>query len=288
MQRIIVTGSKGQLGQELAVISKQFSQYQFHFFSREELDISDAAAVYKTFAQLQPEFCINCAAYTAVDKAETEFDKAFAINATGVKNLAAAAAQFRTRFIHISTDYVFNGEAQTPYPVDHTIDPVNKYGETKAAGEKFCFAENPSSIVIRTSWVYSEFGNNFVKTMLRLMASKESINVVADQWGCPTYAADLAAALMHIISKADWKPGVYHYSNSGAITWFDFAKEIASFTNSSCVVAPIPSAAFPTPAKRPHYSVMDLSAIQSKLQVPLAFWKDSLHRCLRRLSTSQQ
>lgn len=271
------------MGQEIFTLHTQFPQHHFHFVSREELDISNAEAVHEIFQNLQPLYCINCAAYTAVDKAETEEDIAYAINAGGVKNLAQSAKEIGAKVIHISTDYVFNGKGSKPYTPDHPIDPVNKYGATKAAGEAFCAEYNPSSIIIRTSWVYSEYGNNFVKTMLRLMQSRESINVVGDQWGSPTYAADLAQAILQIISSEAQPAGIYHYSNSGAITWFEFAKKIAELTNTSCVVHPIATEQYPTPARRPQFSVMDTSSIEEKLNVPIYPWEQSLVRCLQKI-----
>lgn len=280
MQSIIVTGANGQLGQELQRLAKSFPAYTFHFFSRTELDIANAAQVQRAFEVLQPAYCINCAAYTAVDKAESEQDRAFAINAEGTRILAAAAKEQDAGFIHISTDYVFNGQGERPYKEEDATDPVNLYGASKLKGEEEALAVNPESIVIRTSWVYSSFGNNFVKTMLRLMQSRTEINVVVDQTGSPTYAADLAEAILNIITEGKWQGGIYHYSNEGVITWYEFAAAIQHYTHLNCTVYPITTEQYPTPARRPKYSVLDKEKIQQTFGIGLQPWKSSLYRCL--------
>ncbi len=282
---ILVTGVNGQLGNEIKVISSAYNAYNFLFVTKEDLPIDDAEAIKKYFANHAIDFCVNCAAYTAVDKAETEPEKALLINATAVGNLAKICKQYNTQFIHISTDYVFDGTSSIPYKEDHPVAPVNMYGDTKLKGERLAQQNNPGSIIIRTSWVYSSFGNNFVKTMVRLMKEKEQLNVVSDQQGCPTYAADLAAAIMQIISsgKAAENPGIYNYSNSGIIDWWQFAVTIKELSGSKCIVHPIPSSNYPTPAKRPAYSVMDTKKIQKTFAVNIPFWKDSLQKCFLRL-----
>ena len=280
MPTIIVTGANGQLGQELQRLAKSFPDHRFHFYSRTELDIADAAQVERTFASLHPAYCINCAAYTAVDKAEREQDAAFSINATGTRNLAAVAKEHGARFVHVSTDYVFNGNGEYPYKEEDAPEPVNLYGASKLKGEEEALSVNPEAIVIRTSWVYSSFGNNFVKTMLRLMQSRTEINVVADQTGSPTYAADLAEAIMHIIGSGKWTGGIYHFSNEGVITWHEFAQAIQKYTHLNCTVHPISTEQYPTPAKRPKYSVMDKQKIQHTFSIELQPWKSSLYRCL--------
>lgn len=280
MATIIVTGSKGQLGQELQRLAPAFPSYTFHFFDREEMDIADSEQVLRTFASLKPAFCINCAAYTAVDKAESEQDTAYAINAEGTKNLAVASKEQGARFLHISTDYVFNGRGEEPYKEEDPTDPVNLYGASKLKGEQLAREVNPDSVVIRTSWVYSSFGNNFVKTMLRLMQSRTEISVVADQVGSPTYAADLAEAIIQIVSSGKWNSGVYHYSNEGVINWHQFASEIQRYTHLNCTVHPITTEQYPTPARRPKYSVMDKEKIQRVYGFTLVPWRSSLYRCL--------
>ena len=224
--------------------------------------------------------CINCAAYTAVDKAETERETAIAVNATAVGYLAKACKNNNAKFIHISTDYVFNGAAINPYLENQQTDPVNFYGQTKLSGEQNSLKENEETIIIRTAWVYSSFGNNFVKTMIRLMKERESIAVVNDQFGCPTYAADLANAIMQIITSNNFIAGIYHYSNKGKISWYDFAKEISLQIDRHCVVNGITTAQFPTPAARPSYSVLDTIKIADTFHIIIPEWKDSLRRCL--------
>ncbi|MDQ3278416.1 MAG: dTDP-4-dehydrorhamnose reductase, partial [Bacteroidota bacterium] len=231
---ILVTGSNGQLGSELKELAREYTQYKFCFFSRQELAIENAEEVERAFALLHPQFVINAAAYTAVDKAETEKEQAMAVNATAVGLLAKASKKFGSKFIHVSTDYVFDGSSREPLDENAPVSPVNYYGETKLKGEEEALGENPESIIIRTSWVYSVYGKNFVKTMLRLMAEKESISVVADQWGSPTYAADLAEAILHIVESRAWQRGIYHFSNDGVITWAQFAEEIRKLSNSKC------------------------------------------------------
>ncbi len=280
---ILVTGSKGQLGNELQLLAPAFPQFTFLFTDREELLIDDAAAVNAFFAQHGIQWCVNCAAYTAVDKAESEAETAMAVNGTAVGHLAAASYAAGAGFIHISTDYVFNGQAHAPYRPDHPVDPINVYGFTKLKGEELARELHPGSIIIRTSWVYSQFGHNFVKTMLRLMKERDSLNVVNDQVGCPTYAADLATAILHIISGPVHPPGMYHYSNSGVISWYDFAVKIRDLSGSRCQVHPIPTSAYPTPARRPAYSVMDTTGIRECFGVKIPAWEESLAVCLRQL-----
>lgn len=284
---ILVTGANGQLGNEMQVIAKAYPAYHFLFVTREQLPIDDATLVKKYFAENKIDVCVNCAAYTAVDKAETEIEKATAINGNAVGNLAALCKQNTIAFIHISTDYVFDGTADSPYTTDHPVNPVNAYGASKLLGEQLAIKNNPATIIIRTSWVYSSFGNNFVKTMLRLMKERESINVVADQQGSPTYAADLANAIMQIIQQLPYSfdttnptATIFNYSNAGAINWHQFATAIKELSGSKCVVNPIPSSQYPTPAKRPAYSVMDISKIQQTFTITIPDWKESLKKCI--------
>lgn len=277
---ILVTGKNGQLGSELQSIAADHPAYEFVFADSQELDISDKNTVDEYFDRYNPAVCINAAAYTAVDKAETEKERAIAVNSTAVGFLAEASRKHNTRLIHVSTDYVFNGEASEPYKEDHPVSPVNFYGETKLKGEDAAIANNPSSIIVRTSWVYSTYGNNFVKTMIRLMKERESINVVMDQIGSPTYAADLAAALMHIATSESSHCGIYHFSNSGEISWFHFASAIKELIGSKCLVNPIPTSGFPTPAKRPNYSVLGKEKIRADFGLELKDWRESLEACI--------
>jgi dTDP-4-dehydrorhamnose reductase len=279
-QKILVTGSNGQLGKELKKLSLSFPQIDFIFLSREDLPIHHFELVRNYFKGYHPQYIINCAAYTAVDRAETEKDLAFQVNAEAVGVLAAVCKEYHARFIHISTDYVFDGTATTPYKEDSATNPQGVYGASKLEGEKQAVQLNPDSIIIRTSWVYSEYGKNFVKTMLKLMQEKEEINVVDDQVGSPTYAADLAEVIMQIISSQQWKPGIYHYSNDGVISWYGFAGAIKELSGSTCKINPIATSDFPTPAKRPAYSVLDKTKIQQTFGIELKGWKQGLAVCL--------
>ncbi|MCR6719049.1 MAG: dTDP-4-dehydrorhamnose reductase [Chitinophagaceae bacterium] len=233
--------------------------------------------------RIPPAFFINCAAYTAVDKAESERELAFQVNAEAVGTIASLCEKYKCRLIHISTDYVFDGKGASPYLPDSPTGPQSVYGASKLAGEQKARAANPDCIIIRTSWVYSEFGKNFVKTMLRLMGEKPEIGVVEDQWGSPTYAADLAEAIMKIIAGDNWVPGIYHFSNTGAITWHQFASTIRDLGGYNTVVNPIPSSAYPVPATRPSYSVMDTESIAKTFDITLKPWQESLAVCLDRL-----
>ncbi len=281
---ILVTGSNGQLGKELQQLAAAYPSYRFVFASREDLKLHHFGLVENYFVGLQPQYCINCAAYTAVDKAESEQEMAMLVNGEAVGNLAAVCKKFNTKLIHISTDYVFDGESETPYQPDDKTGPISVYGISKLKGEELCLQENKDAIIIRTAWVYSEFGNNFVKTMMRLMKERPEIKVVNDQVGAPTYAADLAKACLDIIDSGKWQAGIYHYSNSGKISWYDFAVAIKEMIGSSCIVHPIPTTDYPTPAKRPKFSLLDTSKITNIYGVQIPEWRESLGRCVGRLS----
>ena len=283
---ILVTGKNGQLGSELQVLSQVINEFEFVFTDTLELDITNQDKVEEYFKHYRPYACINTAAYTAVDKAETERELAFAINADGVKNLADSCIAFGTRLVHVSTDYVYSGTATEPYKEYEKVDPVNYYGFTKLKGEEAA-ATNPLTVIIRTSWVYSYVGNNFVKTMMRLMKDRESISVVNDQLGTPTYAADLAEAIVMILKAESFHPGVYHFSNEGNISWFDFAVAIRDIAELNCNVNPIDTAGYPTPAKRPAYSVMSKEKIKTTYNIELKDWKASLRRCIKLLQQIQ-
>ena len=281
--KILITGSNGQLGKELKRLENSFPQFNFIFLSREDLPIHHYELVRNFFKGYQPQFLINCAAYTAVDRAESEKELAFQVNGESVGVLAAVCKEYQTKFIHISTDYVFDGTATVPYKEDSLTNPQSVYGASKLEGEKEALRFNPDSIIIRTSWVYSEFGKNFVKTMLKLMSEREELNVVSDQFGSPTYAADLAEAILQIISSGQWHPGIYHFSNEGIISWYEFAVAVKELSGNICKVNPIPTSQYPTPAKRPAYSVLDKTKIQSAFSVRIKDWKTSLETCLSRL-----
>ena len=286
MKKILVTGANGQLGKELRDLAVQFSAYEFLFLSREDMPIHHFELVRHFFDQFKPDFCINCAAYTAVDRAESENELAKLINTESVDILSAVAAAADCRFLHISTDYVYSGDGSRPYIETDPTGPLSVYGKTKLDGEIAAIKNDPLAVIIRTSWVYSVYGHNFVKTMLRLMKDRPEISVVSDQIGSPTYAADLASCIMHIICSTDWHPGVYNFSNEGQISWFEFALEIARITASSCVVRPIPTSAYPTPAQRPQYSVMDKHKICQTYGLDLNNWKESLSKCINELNKS--
>ncbi|MEO6541424.1 MAG: dTDP-4-dehydrorhamnose reductase, partial [Ferruginibacter sp.] len=266
-----------------------FPYCQFLFADKNELDIADFNSIIKYFSGHSVDYCINCAAYTAVDKAESENEMAFLINADAVAILAKICCKNNTQLIHISTDYVFDGTGKQPYKETDQTNPVGSYAISKLQGEELAIEHCPSAIIIRTSWLYSSFKNNFVKTMLRLMKEKESlpagrhgIKVVNDQQGCPTYAADLAIAIMHIISSdiSHENPGIYNYANAGATNWYEFALAIKNISGSSCTVNPITTAEYPTAAKRPAYSVLDTTKIKEVFGVSVPKWEDSLEKCL--------
>lgn len=283
--KILVTGGNGQLGKELREFSSLHTGLEFVFLSKEELPVHQFELVRNYFNTLKPAYCINCAAYTAVDKAESEKDLAFLINGEAVGVLAAVCKEHNTKFIHISTDYVFNGKAAFPYKESFPADPINIYGASKLEGEVQTMQLNPDSIIIRTSWLYSSSGKNFVKTMIRLMSEKDQVKVVKDQLGSPTNAADLAETIFNIIGLChlqiyDWNPGIYNFSNEGIISWYDFAKAIKEITDSPCDIKPISTKEYPTVAKRPAYSVLDNTKIQKTFGVKLKKWKDSLRTCI--------
>ncbi len=284
MPRVLITGSKGQVGSELQALSSNYD-YTYFFADRDSLDINNEANLRRYIQTHQIDTIINCAAYTAVDKAETEQEIANAINHLAVKTLAQLAKEYLITLIHISTDYVFNGQNFKPYTEEDPTDPKGVYGKTKCGGEKALQAINPeNTIIIRTSWVYSSFGANFVKTMLRLGKEKESLGVIFDQVGTPTYARDLAQTILDIIPKIKNKNvEIYHYSNEGVLSWFDFAKEIMRMTKLSCTINPIETKEYPTPASRPHYSLLSKSKIKRDFGIIIPYWKDSLDECLKSL-----
>jgi len=280
---VLVTGANGQLGKELQQLEKKWPSFRFLFLSREDLPIHHFELVRNFFKASKPSVLINCAAYTAVDKAEQEPLLARQVNAEAVGVLAAVCAANQCRFIHISTDYVFDGTATSPYKEQDLTAPQSVYGQTKLEGERQALLANPQTLIIRTSWVYSSFGKNFVKTIIRLLQDKPQISVVQDQLGSPTFAADLANAILQIISSNNWIPGIYNYSNSGIISWYQFAQEIGKLVGSSTPIKGISTAEYPTPAKRPAWSVLDTSKIVSTYGVKIKDWKESLGQCIREL-----
>jgi dTDP-4-dehydrorhamnose reductase len=283
LPKIIVTGSNGQLGYELRQLASVYNQYQFIFLDRQEAPIEEEYTIIEILRKEKPVYFINCAAYTVVDKAEEEIERSNEINGYAVGRIALACKETGTKFIHISTDYVFDGSSNIPLKETDTIGPINQYGKSKLLGEELVIKNNPDSIIIRTSWVYSVSGKNFVHTMIRLMKEKKEISVVNDQIGSPTNAEDLAEVIMKIISSGKWVPGIYHYSNEGKISWFQFANAIKEQIHSTCVIQPIPSEKFPTPAIRPKFSLLDKEKIQNVYNVQLIDWKLSLEKCIRKI-----
>ncbi len=264
---VLITGASGQLGQSLQFIAKNYPQLTFHFYDSTSLNITDLENCKTVFSKAKPDYCINTAAYTAVDKAESEPEKAYSINVTGAENLAKVCKEFDTVLLHISTDFVFDGNAVKPYTEEDVPNPTGVYGQTKLDGEKAIQKLWEKHIIIRTSWVYSQFGNNFMKTMLRLGVERDSLSVVNDQIGTPTNAVDLAEVLVKIILTDNRQPttdnfGIFHFSNEGQCSWYDFAKKIFEIHKIEIDLHPIPTSSYPTAAKRPLYSVLDKGKIK--------------------------
>ena len=284
-KKILVTGANGQVGSEIRDLTALMEGVDFLFLGRDEFPLNDLSKISDVLLTEKPDVLINCGAYTAVDAAESDKENAFLINSDAVGKMASVCKEISCRFIHISTDYVFDGTATTPYTVDAPVHPVSVYGASKQKGEELALISNENSIIVRTAWVYSSYGKNFVKTMLGLMDSKPEIGVVNDQVGSPTYAADLAEALVTMALADRPAKGIFHFTNEGVISWFEFAIAIKELHQSPCNVKPIPTSAYPTPAVRPAYSVLDTSRIyQNFPSLKPQPWKDSLKRCLDKLS----
>lgn len=294
IKNILVIGANGQLGQSLQRVADNYPQYKMVFADRQVLDLSDINHIDAYFNQHTFDVIINCAAHTAVDKAESEPELADAINHKAVKQIAINAKQQHAKLIHVSTDYVFNGEQYRPYIETDPVDPKGVYGATKLVGEQAVLhTMETNALIIRTSWVYSEFGSNFVKTMRKLGSERDSLAVIYDQVGTPTYAGDLAKAMMHIVEnesfrQSNFKSQVYHYSNEGVCSWYDFARAIFEYDNISCDVSAIETKDYPTAAKRPHYSVLNKNKIKQAFSIAIPYWKDSLATCLQGLQGKKQ
>ena len=289
---VLVTGANGQLGQSIQIIAGNYPDIQFIFCSSSDLDITNKDNCEKVFSQSKPGFCINAAAYTAVDKAETEPEKAHSINVIGAKNLAEICKEFDTILLHISTDFVFNGNKSFPYTEEDATNPQSVYGQTKLDGEKAIREVLDNYFIIRTSWVYSQFGNNFMKTILRLAKERTSLSIVSDQIGTPTNAVDLAEAILEIVESQKSKTkkettntqhptpntqfGIYNFSNDGECSWYEFAKKIVERNNINIDLQPIPTKSYPTPAQRPKYSVLDKSKIKTVFGIEIKSWEESL------------
>jgi dTDP-4-dehydrorhamnose reductase len=286
--RVLITGSNGQLGSEIKELATNYKKLDFVFKDLPDLDICDFEVLQAFIIDHKINAVINCAAYTAVDKAEEDAEIAEHVNSIGVSNLVNALQTVNGKLIHISTDYVFDGDHFLPYKESDSVSPIGVYGETKREGELVVINSDIEAIVIRTSWLYSAYGNNFVKTMLRLGNEKEKLNVIFDQVGTPTYAADLAEACLEILSKNDAKinskGNIYHFSNEGVASWYDFAIAIMKMGTIECVVSPIETREYPTLAKRPHYSILNKAKIKNDFGLEIPYWRDSLEKCIEKLS----
>lgn len=283
MQRILVTGGNGQLGSQLKHFSSNYSKTEFLFTDLPDLDITDESQIESVLSSFRPAWIINCAAYTAVDLAETEVDAANRLNTDAPALLARLSDKYHIRLVHISTDYVFDGKGNIPYVEDHPKNPQGIYAQTKAVGEDLVMANNPTSIIIRTSWLYSAYGKNFLKTVLRLAAEKGSMRIVSDQVGTPTWTGDLAQAIMKMI-ELNANAGIYHFSNEGVCSWFDFAKAIVEIQGIECTVEPISTSEYPLPAPRPYYSVLNKALYKTTTGLSVPYWRDSLKLCLNQLN----
>lgn len=281
--KVLVTGAKGQLGQCIQSIAHQYPTLNFLFVDKQQMDITNIIQISEFFKTHKVDWCINCAAYTAVDQAEIHKEEAYQINVLGTRNIAQLCQEYGVKLIHISTDFVFDGLKTSPYTEWDATNPINVYGETKLKGELEVKAHCASHFIIRTSWLYSEFGHNFMKTMLRLASERDILRVVNDQIGSPTYALDLAEALLHIIQKDKDHYGVFHYSNQGQISWFEFAKTIFELVNHHIVLEQILTKDYPTLATRPLYSVLDTSKISEAFNLEIPFWKDGLVTALSKV-----
>lgn len=287
--KILITGSNGQLGTEMKNILETEFPGRSIYTDVAELDITDAKSVSDFIQQNEITHIVNCAAYTAVDKAEEDKALCAAINIDAVRNLASAAESFGTKIIHISTDYVFDGTAHRPYKESDKVNPISHYGTTKRQGETALLALAPNSIIIRTAWLYSPYGKNFVKTMIRLGHELPTLNVVSDQIGTPTYAADLARAIYTILRSPQWIAGIYHFSNEGACSWYDFTKAIHRICGiKNCQVSPITTEDYPTAATRPSYSILDKSKIKVTFGIAIPHWEESLEKCIYLLNNKNE
>jgi dTDP-4-dehydrorhamnose reductase len=281
MNTILVTGSNGQLGNEMRQIAKSYSQFNYIYTDIEELDICNKTNLNDFVRLNKVDFIVNCAAYTAVDKAENDTELCYKINFEAVKNIAEIALKHQIKVVHISTDYVFDGTNYIPYTEEDQVCPYTVYGKSKLAGEQILIENCKDAIIIRTSWLYSSFGNNFVKTMIKLGKERDSLNVIFDQIGTPTYAADLADTIMKILVHENFTAGIYHFSNEGVCSWYDFTKSIHRISGINCTVKPIESKEYPTPTPRPHFSVLNKAKIKSTYGLTIPHWEESLEKCLK-------
>ncbi len=284
MNRVLVTGSNGQLGSAIRKLALSHPAFEMQYADIDQLDLTNKEAVFSFFEKGKFDFIVNCAAYTAVDKAEDEPDLCDLVNRKAIRNIGEAATTFGMRVIHISTDYVFDGTNYKPYIETDPTNPVSVYGKTKLAGEKALLVVCPGSVIIRTAWLYSEVGNNFVKTMIRLGKERDNLNVVFDQIGTPTYASDLASAIFTILESKTFIPGIYHFSNEGVCSWYDFAIKIHQLAGITCEINPVETKDYPTKAVRPHYSVLNKFKIKNTYQLVIPHWETSLKKMISHLT----
>jgi len=284
MKTILITGSKGQLGNEMQQIAVHYPQFNFIYTDVDELDICDKTALDDFVKANSVNFIVNCAAYTAVDKAEDDVALCYKINSDAVRNIGEVAALNGIKVVHVSTDYVFDGTNYIPYKEDQEVSPATVYGKSKLAGEQALIESCNEAVIIRTAWLYSSFGNNFVKTMMKLGTERDSLNVVFDQVGSPTYATDLAEAIMKVVSSENFVAGIYHFSDEGVCSWYDFTKTIHKIAGITCNVQPIESKDFPARTPRPHYSVLNKAKIKSIYGITIPHWEESLEKCIQILT----
>lgn len=287
MSKILVIGAGGQLGQCLKVVAERRGITEIVFPPEKDANILNESGLNDLLAKEKPAYVINCAAYTAVDKAEDELDLAKAINETGAAYLASACLANGATLVHVSTDFVFEGNEVKLLKEDDEAKPINVYGLTKLDGEKAVASILPAHFIIRTSWLYSEYANNFVKTMLKFGAERDELNIIADQVGTPTYAIDLANGIFDVITSSSSAYGIYHYSNEGVTSWFDFARAIFDISKTTVKVNPIPGSAYPTKATRPAFSVMDKSKIKNTFKLDIPYWRDSLVECIKQIDNNR-
>lgn len=280
MKNVLITGSNGQLGSEMQLASKRYEAFRYIFTDVAELDICDKAALESFLAENKVDIIVNCAAYTAVDKAEEDQELCYKINRDAVKNIGEVATKNQLKVIHVSTDYVFDGTNYVPYTEDMPVCPATIYGKSKLEGEEVLLEACKNSVIIRTSWLYSIFGNNFVKTMIKLGRERSELNVIFDQVGTPTNAADLADSILKIMSAETFVPGVYHFSNEGVCSWYDFTKTIHRLAGIDCNVKPIETKDYPAKTPRPHYSVLNKAKIKSTYGILIPHWEESLKKCV--------
>ncbi len=281
MNTILITGSHGQLGNEMQQAANRFPAFNYIYTDVEELDICDKAVLNAFIKANHVNIIVNCAAYTAVDKAEDDVELCYKINSDAVRNIGEVANENGLKVVHISTDYVFDGTNYLPYSEDQAVCPATVYGKSKLAGEQALFESCKQAVILRTAWLYSSFGNNFVKTMMKLGTERDSLNVIFDQVGTPTYAADLADAILNIISHESFVPGIYHFSDEGVCSWYDFTKTIHRIAGITCDVHPIETKDYPARTPRPHYSVLNKAIIKSTYGIVIPYWEESLERCIK-------